>query len=137
MSFKYPKNVIVVVSVIAALLAGTVLFGGYANSKPAGNEVPAKACQASGGGCPMMAASAAGCPKMMAAQMASTDDSGTPCTMGCPKPCCAGGNTDEICDNPCPFPCPKPCCVQDGPQGYCGTAGATGCPMTATETAAE
>ncbi len=129
MSIKYPKNVIVVISVVAALLAGTVLLSGYANSKPADTQAPAKACQASAGCCPMMADSA-GCPKMMAAQMASTDGSG----MDCPKPCCAGGNADGICDNPCPIPCPKPCCVEDGPQGCCGTAGSTGCPMTAAET---
>jgi len=132
MSFKNPKNLIVVISVVAAIMAGTVLLGGYANSKPADNESPAKACQDGMAGCPMMAQTAS-CPKMMAAQMASTDDSGTPCTTGCPKPCCAGGNAEGVCDNPCPFPCPKPCCAVDGPKGCCGTAGATGCPMTAVE----
>ena len=130
MSFKNPKNLILVVSVVAALMAGTVLLGGYANSKPDDNEAPVKACQASGGmaGCPMMAASA-GCPKM-----AGAEQIGTPCTTGCPKPCCAGGNAEGICDNPCPIPCPKPCCAEEG---CCGTAGATGCPMTAAETAVQ
>jgi len=125
MSFKNPRNLIAVISVIAALMAGTVLLGGYANSKPADNVAPAKACQGNMGGCPMMA------------QMASTDGSGTPCTTGCPKPCCADGNAEGCCENPCPIPCPKPCCVEDGPKGCCGTAGATGCPMTATETAVQ
>ena len=135
MSFKNPRNLIAVVSVIAALMAGTVLLGGYASSNAAGNdtEAPVKACQGKMAGCPMTAQTAS-CPKMMAAQMASTDGSATPCETGCPKPCCAGGNTETCCDNPCPIPCPKPCCAEGGQKGCCGTAGATGCPMTATET---
>jgi len=138
MSFKNPRDLIAVISVIAALMAGTVLLGGYANSKPAEAtyEAPIKACQALGGGCPMMAGSAT-CPKMMVAQAESTGCSGMPCMTGCPKPCCAGENAEGCCDNPCPFPCPKPCCAEDGPMGCCGTAGAAGCPMTALETAAE
>jgi hypothetical protein len=129
MSFKNPRNLIVVISVIAALTAGTVLLGGYANSKPADNEAPVKACQASGGNgcCPMMANSAAFA-QVSGLVQTVTASSETPCTTGCPKPCCAGGDAEGICDNPCPFPCPKPCC---------GTAGATGCPMTAAKTAAE
>jgi hypothetical protein len=129
MSLKYPKNVIVGVSVIAALLAATVLLGGYANSKPADSQAPVKACQASGSCCPAMAQTAS-YQAMMAAQIASTDDSGKPCTTVCPKPCCAGENAEGCCDNPCPIPCPKPCCAEEG---CCGTAGATGCPMTAVE----
>ena len=127
MSFKNPRNLIAVVSVIAALMAGTVLLGSYANSNSADNEAPAKACQGGMGGCPMTAQTAS-CPKMMAAQADSAGCSGTPCTTGCPKPCCVGGNADGVCDNPCPIPCPKPCCAEDGPKGCCGT---TGCPMTA------
>jgi len=136
MSFKYPKNVIVGVIVVAALLAATVLLGGYANSKPADTQAPAKACQVSGSCCPMMAQMAT-CPKMMAAQAESTGSSETPCTTGCPKPCCAGENAEGCCDNPCPIPCPKPCCVEDGTKGCCGTAGATGCPMNTAKTAIE
>ena len=117
MSFKYPKNVIVIVSVVAALLAGTVLLGGYANSKPADTQAPAKACQAKG--------NASGCP-MMAAQAESTGCSKTPCTESCPKPCCAE-DSDGCCDNPCPIPCPKPCCAEDAPKSSCGTAEAKGC----------
>ena len=134
MSIKNPRNLIAVVSVIAALMAGTVLFGGFANSKPADNEAPVKACQGKMAGCPMTAQTAS-CPKMDAAQMASTDGSGTPCTTGCPKPCCAGGDVEGCCDNPCPIPCPKPCCEEDAPKGCCGTAEAKGC--CAAKTAAE
>ena len=115
MSLKYPKNVIVGVSVIAALLAATVLLGGYANSKPADTQSPEKVgcCPASGAGCPMMAmqAESTGCSKM-------------PCAEGCPKPCCAGENAEGCCDNPCPIPCPKPCCAEEG---CCGTAEAKEC----------
>ena len=135
MSFKNPKNLIVVVSVIAAFMAGTCLLGGYASSKPADTDAPVKACQAKAGGCPMMAGS--GAVAKMAAQDESTDCTKTPCAEGCPKPCCAGGNAEGCCDNPCPIPCPKPCCAEEGPKGCCGTAGATGCPMTDVKTAAE
>ena len=131
MSFKYPKNVIVGFSVVAALLAATVLLGGYAGSKPADTQAPAKACQASGSCCPMMAQTAS-YPAATAAQIASTDDSGTPCTTACPKPCCAGEGA-EGCDNPCPIPCPKPCCAEDAPKGCSGAAGSTGCPMSTAE----
>ena len=117
-------------------MAGTVLLGGYANSKPAAIEAPAKACQGGMAGCPMMANSAAFA-QVSGLVQTVTDGSGTPCMTGCPKPCCAGGDAEGICDNPCPIPCPKPCCAEDGPKGCCGTAGATGCPMTAAKTAAE
>jgi hypothetical protein len=122
MSAKNKKNLIVVVSVAAALLAGTILLGGYANSAPADNEAPAKACQAEGkmAGCPMMAQTA-GCPKMAGAEMASTDGSATPCTTGCPKPCCA---EEGCCETPCPIPCPKPCCAEGG---CCAEAEKAGC----------
>ena len=132
MSFKNPKNLIVVVSVVAALMAGTVLLGGYANSNASDTEVPVKACQGNMAGCPMMAQNAAFAQVSGDVQTA-TGCSGTPCTTGCPKPCCAGENAEGCCDNPCPIPCPKPCCAEDGPKGCCGTAGMTGCPMTAAE----
>jgi hypothetical protein len=115
MSFKYPKNVILGVSVVAALLAATVLLGGYANSKPA-DTAKVGCCPATG----KMAA----CPQMTAMQGESTDCSKTPCTESCPKPCCAGENAEGVCDNPCPIPCPKPCCVEGG---CCVKAEATGC----------
>ena len=123
MSFKNPKNLIVVVSVVAALMAGTVLLGGYANSKPADTDTPVKACQsaASKGCCPSMANTAA------FAQVSSDVQTAT----DCPKPCCAGGDAEGCCDNPCPIPCPKPCCVEEG---SCGMAGTTGCPMIAAKT---
>jgi len=135
MSFKNPKNLIVVVSVVAALLAGTVLLGGYANIKSTDNEAPAKGCQASGstGCCPSMAKSAPNSTvfALVSGEVQTETESGcsgTPCATGCPKPCCAGENAEGCCDNPCPIPCPKPCC---------GTSGSTGCPMTAEKTAVQ
>ncbi|MGB2865005.1 MAG: hypothetical protein WBC05_16885 [Sedimentisphaerales bacterium] len=138
MSFKNPKNLIVVISVVAALMAGTVLLGGYANSKAADNEAPVKACQATGGNgcCPAMANTAAFA-QVFGAVQTETGSSETPSTTDCPKPCCAGGDAEGICENPCPIPCPKPCCVEDGPKGCCGTSGMAGCTMTAAETAAQ
>ena len=133
MSVKNQKNLIVVVSVVAALLAGTILLGGYANSAPADNEAPAKACQAGGktAGCPMMAASD-GYAKMAGAEQTASGCSGTPCTTGCPKPCCA---EEGCCETPCPIPCPKPCCDEGG---CCATAEKAGCcPMTAAQTEAQ
>lgn len=119
MNIKYPKNVIVGFSVVAALLAATVLLSGYAINKPADAETPVKAgcCTGADAGCPMMASTAAN-PQMMATQADSTD---------CPKPCCAGDNAEGACDNPCPIPCPKPCCAEDAPKGCCGSAEAAGC----------
>ncbi len=137
MSFKNPKNLIVVVSVVAALMAGTVLLGGYANSKTADSKTPVKACQATktSGCCPAIANTAANSTVFALVSgevQTATDSSGTPSTTDCPKPCCADENA-EGCDNPCP----KPCCAEDGPKGCGETAGATGCPMTAAKTAAE
>ena len=124
MSFKNPKNLIVIIGVIAALMAGTVLLGGYASSKPADMESLAKV-----GCCPMMAGLAE-CQKMMAAQVEMTGCSETPCMTDCPKPCCAEGS-ECCCDNPCPVPCTKPCCAEGG---CCGSAG---CQKTAAKTKAE
>jgi len=133
MSFKNPKNLIVVVSVVAALLAGTVLLSGYAVSKPSDTEAPVKACQAKGNmaGCPMTAQTAS-CPKMMTAQADTAACPKTPCTTECPKPCCV---EQGCCETPCPIPCPKPCCAEDGCCVEAENAGC--CPMTSAKTAAE
>ena len=121
MSFKYPKNVIYGVSVVAALMAATVLLGGYANNKTAAAEDPVKQ-----GCCPVTGKMIA-CPQMMPVEAKSTDCNKTPCTEGCPKPCCTGENDEGVCDNPCPIPCPKPCCAENTSKGCCGMADSTGC----------
>lgn len=106
MNIKYPKNVIVGFGAVAALLAATVLLGGYANSKSTVTEAPVKAecCQVAGTGCPMMASTDAN-PQIMAVQADSTD---------CPK-------------TPCTEDCPKPCCAEDAPKGCYGSAETAGC----------
>ena len=128
MSIKYPKNVIVSFSVIAALMTATVLLGGYANSKQSDS--------AKLGCCPAMSNMAA-CPQTAVVQAESTGCSKTPCTTGCPKPCCAGEDAGGVCDDPCPVPCPKPCCAENSPKDCCRTAGSTGCPIAAVEADAE
>ena len=127
MSIKYSKNMIVVFSAVAALLAATVLLGSYAGSQPADTQTPAK-----DGCCPAMGKMAS-CPQMAAMQAESTGCAKTPCTEVCPKPCCAGEGAEGVCDNPCPIPCPKPCCVEDAPKACCGTAGTGCCAAEATE----
>lgn len=131
MSFKNPKKLIVVGVVVAALLAGTVLLGGYAisNAAVSDTEAPVKACQAteSSGCCPAIANTAANSTVFALVSgevQTATDSSGTPSTTDCPKPCCGED-------------CPKPCCEEKPAEGCCGTAEATGCPMTAAKTAAE
>ena len=124
MSIKYPRNVIVGVSVTAVLLAATVLIGGYATSKPADTTAPSKQ-----GCCPAMGNMAA-CPQMTAMQAESTGCDKTPCTEDCPKPCCAGENAEGACGNSCP----KPCCAKEAPQGCCGTAETQGCCAAQTNT---
>ena len=98
MSFKNPKNLIVVVSVVVALLAGTVLLGGYANSKPAGD------------GCSMKGGSAT-CSKMAGAEQNASGCCGTPCTEDCPKPCCVKE-------------APKGCCGTSESTGCCSAKAA-------------
>lgn len=135
MSFKNPKKLIVVGVVVAALLAGTVLLGGYAisNAAVSDTEAPVKACQAteSSGCCPAKANAEANTAAnstvfalVSGEVQTATDSSGTPSTTDCPKPCCGED-------------CPKPCCEEKPAEGCCGTAEATGCPMTAAKTAAE
>jgi len=129
MIFNYPKNVIVIAAVVAALLGATVLLGGFAQNKEAVNDAEAAAktgcCPAMGktAVCPAMAGQAASFAKMAAAEAESSECDKTPCTTECPKPCCAGEDVEGACDNPCDIPCPKPCCAESA-----------GCPMTAAET---
>lgn len=118
MKFKYPRNVVIGAIAVTALMAATVLFGGFANTKPAVNdsEAPAIACQASGSCCPAMAQTTS-FQAMAAAQSESTDASNTAFAEDCPKPCCAKA-AGQCPDNPCP----KPCCGDDAPKGCCGAS---------------
>lgn len=125
MSFKNPINLIVIVSAVAALMAATVLLGGYTGSKTADTEAPVKACQGGMAGCPMTAQTAS-CPKMTAAQADSAGCSGKTCTEDCPKPCCAE-DSEGCCDKPCPTDCEKPCCEDKPAEGCCIAVEKAGC----------
>ena len=137
MSLRNHRNLVIVVGVVVALLAATVLLGGYANIVPAGSDADsqAKGCPAAAGKacCPMSGGSAV-CPKVSADQQAQTGSAGTPCVAGCPKPCCAE-QAEGCCPTPCPIPCPKPCCVVEAGEGCCGTSGPAACCAGLAETA--
>lgn len=105
MNIKYPNNIIVVVSIVAVLLGGTILLSGYAVSKPADTTAPTKQ-----GCCPAMAQTAA-CQQMASMQAEAKACDMTPCTEKA---------ADDCCDDPCPVPCPKPCCAEDAPKSCCG-----------------
>ena len=140
MSLKNRKNLVIFVGVVAALLVGTVLLGGYTNLVPAGSDTASqvKACQAAGGGaCCPVATNAASCPKVYDAQQAPAGCSETPCTPGCPKPCCSGDAATGCCGKPCPLPCPKPCCAGEAATGCCGMTGQSACCAGATNAATQ
>lgn len=115
MSASTQKNVIVVGGVIAALLAGTVLLGGYAKFAPAKLEsnVEAEGCS----GCSM--AQGAACEASFAknteesasSQVAAAVAPET-CPAGRTEPCCAENPAKDCCGQPCPPDCPKPCCAE-------------------------
>ena len=113
MSAKNQKNLIVVGGVIAALLAGTVLLGGYAKYAPANVEsnVAAQGCP----GCPMAKGAACGAyfaentEASASSQVAAAFNPET-CPAGRTEPCCAENPPRECCGEPCPLDCPKPCC---------------------------
>ena len=127
MSARNQKNLIVVGSVIAALLAGTVLLGGYAKLAPAKLEsnIEAKGCP----GCPMVQGATsqaylaenaeASCPgQAMAAFNPET------CPAGRTEPCCAEDAPKDCSAEPCPPDCPKPCCAEQVEAAGC-------CPVAA------
>lgn len=112
MSIKNQKNVIIVAGVVTALLAGTVLLGGYAKFVPAkqraSSPVQAEGC------CPTMGPQAAqegtvSCPYM--AQAASKAE-----------PCCAEEGKENDCGKTCPPDCPKPCCAKETASSSCASS---------------
>lgn len=144
MSLKNRKNLVIFVSVVAALLVGTVLLGGYTNLVPAGSDtaVQVKAFHPTGcGACCTVGANLAACPKASGAEQTSKSCCGQPCTLGCPKPCCSGDATINCCGKPCPLPCPKPCCPGEAATGCCvmteQSACCAGCCVGATNTATQ
>lgn len=123
MSLKNQKNLIVAGGVIVALLAGTVLLGGYAKF------VPAKADSTTG------AEPCTGCPATQACLAKNAEVSGSgqvmaafnpeSCPAGRTEPCCAEDPPKDCCGEPCPADCPKPCCAkQPEASGCCPAADA-------------
>lgn len=132
MSAKNQKNLIAVGGVIAALLAGTVLLGGYAKLAPArlDGNAEAKGCP----GCPMVQGAACGAYLAENAEVSSSSQvmaafNPETCPAGRTGPCCAQDPAKDCCGEPCPPDCPKPCCAEQ--------AEATGCCPVAADAAAK
>jgi hypothetical protein len=110
MSFKNQKNLVVVGVIVAGLLAGTALLGGYAKFVPAKSD----------------------------ASLGSAFDAGA-CPLGRMGPCCAEQAEPSCCGEPCPPDCPKPCCAKEAAASGCGASvdAAGGCCPVATEAATQ
>ena len=127
MSYKNQKSLVVVASIVAALLAGTVLLGGYAKSVPAKSETDSP-MQATGC-CPMMGAQAAQEGEVSCPQAAKASFNVDACPMERTESCCEENPPQE----PCPADCPKPCCAKEAATSGCAdSADAAGacCPAT-------
>jgi hypothetical protein len=136
MSFKNQKSLVVVAGVIAALLAGTVLLGGYAKSVPAKSDTTNSQTKAKTG-CPMTSAYLAENGEASCPHMAKAAFNAKACSAGRTEPCCAEDPPLDCCPKPCPLDCPKACCAKEAAASGCaGSAGATGaCCPAATSTA--
>ena len=124
MSFKNPKNLLIIGAVVIALLAGTVLLASYANILPArsGACSQAKTCPAAGGtSWPVAQAAFAENAEVTCAQKAGAGFDAKACPFGRTEPCCAGDVTESLCGKTCSLDCTKPCCA--------GEAAPSGCPM--------
>lgn len=131
MSFRNQKSLVVVAGVVAALLAGTVLLGGYAKSVPAFKPQTDSPMQAKGC-CPMMDAQAAQEGEVSCPQAAKASFNVEACPMGRTEACCEENPPQE----PCPADCPKPCCAKETATSGCGASvDAAGCCPATTEAA--
>lgn len=120
MSLKSPKNLVIFVGIVAALLVGTVLLGNYANivTAESGTNSQAKAEQATFPTCPKAKAhfaenAKASCPH------AGTGFDAEACPLGRTKPCCAGDVAKSGCGRPCPLDCTRLCCAEQTKTGCC------------------
>ena len=132
MSYKNQKSLFVVAGVVAALLAGTVLLGGYAKSVPAFKPQTDSPMQAKGC-CPMMAAQTAQDAEVSCPQAAKASFNVDACPMGRTEACCEENPPQDCCGKPCPADCPKPCCAKEAAASGCAaSADAAGacCPAT-------
>lgn len=137
MSLKNTKNLLIVVAVVVAVLAGTVLLGNYTNILSAGSNTGSqpKACQATGSTCcPAVKACSAENAKVESTLMAQQGPVAKTCPLDPTKPCCAQDASKD-----CPADCTKPCCAGEAKPDCCpksdASAAAPGCcPATSTAT---
>ena len=102
MSLKNPRNLLIIGAVVAALLAGTILLGNYANILPACSDIGSQAEAA-------QATDQTSCPMAKACPLGSDAKA---CPLGCTKPCCAE-EAESSCPKKAEGCCPaeaKPCC---------------------------
>ena len=100
MSLKNPKNLLIIGAVVAALLAGTILLGNYANILPASSDAgsQAKTSPAAGGtSCPVAKAVFAENAQANCAQKVAAGFDAEACPLGRTEPCCA-----EEAEGSCP-----------------------------------
>jgi outer membrane murein-binding lipoprotein Lpp len=133
MSLKNTKNLLIVVAVVVAVLAGTVLLANYTNILSGGSDTASqpKACQATGNACcPAAKACSAENAKVESTLMAQQGPITKTCPLDPTKPCCAQDASKD---------CTKPCCSGEAKPDCCpksDAAAATGCCpkiVTATE----
>jgi len=91
MSLKNPQNLLIIGAVVAALLAGTILLGNYANILPAGSDTGSQAETQNVKACPREAAAGF--------------DAKT-CPLGRTEPCCAE-EAEGCCPKKAEDCCPK------------------------------
>jgi hypothetical protein len=135
MGAKNRKNLIVVGGVVAALLAATVLLGGYAKSVPAKSETSSQSQAVTC--CPMMGVQAAQEGEASCPHLAKAAFDAESCPMGRTEPCSAEEGQKNCCGKPCPPDCPKPCCAKEATASGCAdlTGAAGACCPAATDTA--
>ncbi len=128
MSLKKPRNLLIIGAVVAALMAGTILLGGYTNILPASSDTGSQAEAAPATeqtSCPMAKARLAeagdvkaGCPQEAAAEFdvktCPLGSAANACPPGCTMPCCAEkaeGCCPKVAESCCPkeaaSSCPK------------------------------
>jgi hypothetical protein len=124
MSLKSPKNLVIFVGIVAALLVGTVLLGNYANIVTAESNIDsqAKTEQATFPTCPKAKAHFAENTKTSCPQAGAGFDAEA-CPLGRTKPCCAEDVAKSGCGKPCPLDCTKPCCAEQTKTGCCPMSG--------------
>lgn len=122
MSFKNPKNLLIIGAVIVALLAGTVLLANYANILPGSSDADSQVEASPATGqtpCPGAKALFAENANVECARKAAAGFDAEACPFGRTEPCCAGDVTESLCGKTCPLDNTKPCCAGGAAPGCC------------------